>query len=95
MRAWMLDPGAAPHGGESLSVFCTRIARWLDDRAEEEGRLAVVTHGEVIKAAVVHALSAPLLAFWRVDAAPLAFTELHAHDGRWTITRLNCPLPAS
>ena len=22
VRAWMLDPGAAPHGGESLAVFC-------------------------------------------------------------------------
>jgi hypothetical protein len=21
---------------------------------------------------------------------PLAVTELHAHDGRWTITRVNC-----
>jgi broad specificity phosphatase PhoE len=92
VRAWMLDPGAAPHGGESLAVFCTRIARWLDAQAQEDGRLAAVTHGEVIKAAVVHALGAPQLAFWRVDAAPLAVTELHAHDGRWTVTRLNCAL---
>jgi len=95
VRAWMLDPGAAPHGGESLAVFCTRIASWLDTLAEGEGRLAVVTHGEVIKAAVVHALGAPQLAFWRVDAAPLTLTELHAHGGRWTVTRLNCPLPAA
>jgi broad specificity phosphatase PhoE len=95
VRTWMLDPGAAPHGGESLAVFCTRIARWLDDQAAEDGRLAAVTHGEVIKAAVVHALGAPHLAFWRVDAAPLALTELHAHGGRWTITRLNCPLPSA
>lgn len=92
--AWMTDPGSAPHGGESLAVFCARIARWLDGQAEHEGRLAVVTHGEVIKAAVVHALGAPLPAFWRIDASPLAITELHAHDGRWTVARLNCPAPA-
>jgi broad specificity phosphatase PhoE len=95
VRAWMLDPGSAPHGGESLAVFCDRIARWLDGQAERDGRLAAVTHGEVIKAAVVHALGAPHLAFWRIDASPLAFTELHAHGGRWTIARLNCPAPAS
>ena len=92
VQSWMLDPDAAPHGGESLAVFCARIARWLDDQAALEGRLAAITHGEVIKAAVVHALGAPLLAFWRVDATPLALTELHAHGGRWTIVRLNCAL---
>jgi broad specificity phosphatase PhoE len=93
-QSWMLDPDAAPHGGESLAVFATRIARWLDSQAETEGRLAAVTHGEVIKAAVVHALGAPLMAFWRIDASPLAITELHAHGGRWTVVRLNCPLAA-
>jgi broad specificity phosphatase PhoE len=90
VRAWMLYPDAAPHGGESLAMFCTRIARWLDAQAEQDGRLAVITHGEVIKAAVVHALSAPLLAFWRIDASPLAITELHGRGGRWTLARLNC-----
>lgn len=91
VAAWMLDPDAAPHGGESLVAFSARIARWLDEQAAGEGRVAAVTHGEVIKAAVVHALGAPLPAFWRIDATPLAVTELHAHDGRWTIVRLNCP----
>jgi broad specificity phosphatase PhoE len=90
VQSWMLDPDAAPHGGESLGVFSTRIARWLDEQAGHDGRLAAITHGEVIKAAVVHALGAPLLAFWRIDAAPLALTELHAQGGRWTIVRLNC-----
>ena len=52
--------------------------------------MTAITHGEVVKAAVVHALGAPLLAFWRIDAAPLAITELHAHGGRWTVVRLNC-----
>ena len=92
VRDWMLEPEAAPHGGESLEMFCTRIARWLDAQAELDGRVAAITHGEVIKAAVVHALGAPLLAFWRIDAAPLALTELHAHGGRWTVVRSNCAL---
>jgi broad specificity phosphatase PhoE len=90
VQSWMLEPDVAPHGGESLAMFSTRIARWLDAQADGEGRLAAVTHGEVIKAAVVHALGAPLLSFWRIDATPLAITELHAHGGRWTVVRLNC-----
>jgi broad specificity phosphatase PhoE len=91
VRDWMLDPEAAPHGGESLAVLSARIARWLDAQAELEGRVVAITHGEVVKAAIVHALGAPLHAFWRIDAAPLAVTELHAHGGRWTVVRLNCP----
>jgi broad specificity phosphatase PhoE len=91
VRAWMLDPEASPHGGESLAVFSARIARWLDAQAALEGRVVAITHGEVVKAAVVHALGAPVLAFWRIDAAPLSITELHAHSGRWTVARLNCP----
>ncbi len=92
VRTWMLDPDASPHGGESLAAFAARVARWLDAQAAEgDGRVVAFTHGEVVKAAVVHALGAPLLAFWRIDAAPLAFTELHAHGDRWTVARLNCP----
>ena len=92
-RAWMLDPDAAPHGGESLRAFAGRIAAWIDGQAGIDGAAAAITHAGVVKAAVVHALGAPLAAFWRIDAAPLSVTELHAHDGRWTVTRLNHPAP--
>jgi broad specificity phosphatase PhoE len=88
-REWILDPDAAPHGGETLRAFAARVAAWLDAQAEREGVAAAITHGGVVKAAVVHALDAPLRAFWQIDAAPLSLTELHAHDGRWTVARLN------
>jgi broad specificity phosphatase PhoE len=90
--AWMGDPEVAPHGGESLRAFAARVAGWLDGQAAGDGATLAITHGGVVKAALVHALGAPLDAFWRIDVAPLAVTELHAHDGRWTITRTNCPL---
>lgn len=101
-RAWMTDPDARPHGGESLAAFAHRIAGWLDCQAHGDGRTVAITHGGVIRAAVVHALGAPLDAFWRIDATPLAVTELHAHGGRWTVTCVNsapadgptAPLPA-
>jgi broad specificity phosphatase PhoE len=87
--AWMADPSASPHGGESLRAFAARVATWLDAQARLDGPAVAITHGGVVKAAVVHALGAPLDAFWRIDCAPLSITELHAHDGRWTLTRLN------
>jgi broad specificity phosphatase PhoE len=88
--AWMTDPEARPHGGESLATFVVRVGRWLDRQAALDGRAIAITHGGVVKAALVRALGAPIDAFWRIDAAPLAITELHAHDGRWTVTRVNC-----
>lgn len=92
VEEWMRNPDAAPHGGESLRAFAARIAGWLDEQAGRDGTAAAITHGGVVKSAVVHALGAPLAAFWRIDAAPLTLTELHAHDGRWTVARVNCPL---
>jgi broad specificity phosphatase PhoE len=87
--AWMTDPAARPHGGESLAAFAARVAGWLDAQSHLDGRAVAITHGGVVKAAVVHALGAPLQTFWRVDCAPLSITELHARDGGWTLTRTN------
>lgn len=87
--AWMTDPAACPHGGESLSALLGRVAGWMDAQAALAGRAIAVTHAGVVKAAVVQALGAPPGAFWRVDVTPLAVTELHAHDGRWTVARVN------
>jgi broad specificity phosphatase PhoE len=95
VAAWMEDPDARPHGGESLSAFATRVGDWLDGEAACDGQAVAFTHGGVVKAALVHALGAPLAAFWRIDVMPLSITELHAHDGRWTIARVNCAVAAS
>lgn len=86
---WMREPTARPHGGESLATFADRVAGWLDEQSRLDGSAVAITHGGVVKAAVVRALGAPIEAFWRVDAFPLAVTELHAHDGCWTVTKVN------
>jgi len=90
VATWMADGDAAPHGGESLTAFAARVAGWLDGQSRLGGSAIAVAHGGVVKAAVVHALGAPLAAFWRIDCSPLSITELHAHDGCWTVTRVNC-----
>jgi broad specificity phosphatase PhoE len=92
--AWMTDPASRPHGGESLDDLLARVGRWLDGQSGQPGRAIAVTHAGVVKAAVVYALGAPAAAFWRVDVSPLAVTELHAHDGRWTVARVNAAVAA-
>ena len=89
VREWMTDPDAAPHGGESLRELLERVGKWLRGQAALDGTAVAITHGGVVKACVVTALAAPPAAFWQVDVTPLAITELHAHDGRWTVTRVN------
>jgi broad specificity phosphatase PhoE len=92
LMAWMGDPDAAPHGGESLTGFSRRVARWMVTAGDGTGFLVAVVDVGVVKAAVCEALGAPLSAFWRLDVAPLAVTELHARDGRWTVRHVNAPL---
>jgi len=89
VHAWMTDPDSAPHGGESLTALLARVATWMEDEATLDGTAIAITHGGVVKAAVATALDAPPSAFWRIDVSPLSITELHAHDGRWTVTRVN------
>jgi broad specificity phosphatase PhoE len=89
VRSWMTSADAAPHGGESLTGLYQRVSGWLDAQAQNDGQVVAITHAGVVRAAVVHALGAPIDAFWRLDVAPLSVTELHAHAGRWTVTRLN------
>jgi broad specificity phosphatase PhoE len=91
VAAWIEDPAAAPHGGESLLALLERVRGWLDERGGDGERIVAVTHAGPIRAALVCALDAPAHAFWRLDVAPLSRTVLHAHDGRWTVRGVNLP----
>lgn len=86
VAAWLSDPSAAPHGGESLSDLCARVGGWLDGLGEDGGRVLAVVEPAVVRAAVVHGLGLPATAFWRLDVAPLTLTELGGRLGRWNLT---------
>ena len=83
--AWMTDPDAAPHGGESVRALCERAARWLDAAAGFEGRTLAVVEQEFVRALAVTILGAPGPAFWRLDVRPLTATDLSGHSGRWNL----------
>ncbi|MGJ5893139.1 histidine phosphatase family protein [Streptomyces sp. V2] len=85
LAAWLSDPGAAPHGGESVREFCARVEGWLETGAELSGRTVAVVEPEVVRAVVVRVLGAPEGAFWRVDVAPLSGVEVSGRGGRWNL----------
>lgn len=93
LARWMGDTDAAPHGGESLAAFAQRVGAWLQEWADAgDGTTVAVTHGGVVAAVVIRALGAPMAALWRVSAGPLTVTELHGHDGHWTLHGLGVPV---
>ncbi|MYY04725.1 MULTISPECIES: histidine phosphatase family protein [unclassified Streptomyces] len=97
VAAWLADPAATPHGGESLLGLCARAGAWLDSLHDgggsEDGdgggggddRVLAVAEPSLVRAALVHALALPPQAFWRLDVAPLTLTELSGRSGRWNL----------
>jgi broad specificity phosphatase PhoE len=92
VAAWLADPAAVPHGGESLRSLLTRVGRWLDALPGDldtdvgtGGRVLAVAEPDIVRAAAVHALGAPPEAFWRIDIRPLSVTELSGRGGRWNL----------
>jgi broad specificity phosphatase PhoE len=83
--AWLTDPSARPHRGESLEQLHERVGTWMESIIDRSGRVIAVTGPAVVRAAVVHVLSAPRQGFWRVDVDPLSTTRLTGRAPRWTL----------
>lgn len=85
MMQWLSDPGASPHGGESVERLLARVRDWLEAPERHQGRNAAVTHPAVIRAAIVVAIEGNPISFWRIDIAPLSVVELSSNGRRWTL----------
>jgi broad specificity phosphatase PhoE len=88
LLAWMQDPAAAPHGGETLLHLLGRTAAWLDARSTDEGYGIVVAHASIVRASIIHAIGATPLSFWRIDVAPLSCTVL-SFNRQWRLRSLD------
>lgn len=88
----------APHG-ERMTAVQSRIVDELHRlRAEHPGQVvAVVSHGDVIKAAVAHFLGTPLDLFLRIEISLVSVTVVQIGDyGPWVLCVNNTervPLP--
>jgi broad specificity phosphatase PhoE len=84
--AWLADPRSAPHGGESLTSFISRVGGWLDTRPADDGsRIVAVAEPSVVRAALVYALKAQPSAYWNIDVRPLSTITLTGINGRWNL----------
>lgn len=90
VAAWLSDPAAAPHGGESILGLMQRVAGWLVQEQKKHGQSIVVTHASIIRAAVVRAIDAGPQSFWRIDIAPLSVTRLSGTNDRWNLVSCGC-----
>ena len=86
--AWLGDPEAAPHGGESLAVLIERTRAWLAQSLARDGATLAITHASVVRAAIVSALGAGPSAFARIDITPLSLARLSGHGQRWNLVAL-------
>jgi broad specificity phosphatase PhoE len=92
VMAWLMDTSAAPHEGESIAALIGRVGRWVEAQ-HDAGHTIAVTHPTVVRAAVLHALDAPQLSFWRIDIAPLTLTDLRFNGRAWTLRSSGCAFP--
>ena len=83
VAAWLRDPAATPHGGESLLRLMQRVAEWLEGENLVNHQAIVVTHATIVRAAIVHAIDATPKSFWRIDTA----------KDRWNFTSAGGTMP--
>ncbi|MFF3501486.1 histidine phosphatase family protein [Streptomyces sp. NPDC003247] len=91
--SWLTDPDAAPHGGETARQLCRRIAQWLSSLPADTGRTLAIVEAAVAQAVLVHALSAPPRALWKLSVPPLNAVHLTCCDGVWRVQPTDvCPV---
>lgn len=84
LGAWIGDPSASPHGGESFEAAARRVGAWLN--ALPPGRdVVAITHAPIVRAAVAHVMRMGLDAAARIDVAPLSCTMFVTSPHGWTL----------
>ncbi|QND64812.1 histidine phosphatase family protein [Mesorhizobium loti] len=96
IAAWLTDPDAAPHGGESLADVARRASNLMGGLIAERGHTVAITHANVIRTAILHVLGAPLAACWKIDIEPLSITDFRSDGRRWVLRAcgVTAPKPA-
>ncbi|MGW3244425.1 histidine phosphatase family protein [Streptomyces sp. NPDC001070] len=87
LSAWLTDPDAAPHGGESVRRLCRRAANWLNSLPPGTGPALAIAEPTFIRALLVHAMSTPARAFWHFDVPPLSTVSFTSRGDGWQVRR--------
>src|SRR5262249_16978340 len=96
VAAWLGDPAAAPHGGESLLDLLAPVGAWLEGRGRERGHGIAAPPAApppgVVRAAILSVPDAPPSSLRQIDIEPLSLTELRRGPRHWTLRAAGCPL---
>ncbi|MGH7037614.1 MAG: histidine phosphatase family protein [Stellaceae bacterium] len=78
-------------GGETMRAVQGRIVAALFDlcAAHPEETVAIVSHGDVIRAALLFALGMPLDFYARIEVAPASISTIRLDDGTLRVLALN------
>jgi broad specificity phosphatase PhoE len=90
IAAWLTDPDATPHEGESLTMLLARVREWM--AGLPSGHTLAVCGPAVVRAVVVTVLGAPAPAFWRIDVGPMTLTDIRGGGDRWTVRATAVPV---
>ncbi len=91
-QRWNSERGSCrPPGGESMHKLQARVLRGLHEAAAKHPQacIAVFTHAEPVRAAILHFRRIPLDEFFRVEVAPGSLTTFALDAGEWTLLRQN------
>ncbi|MET3822541.1 broad specificity phosphatase PhoE [Burkholderia sp. PvR073] len=83
LGAWIDDPAASPHGGESFEDVARRVGAWLNALPRRRDIVAI-THAAIVRAAIAHVRRMDAKAATRIDVAPLSCTVFAASGEGWT-----------
>ncbi|MEV0595586.1 histidine phosphatase family protein [Nonomuraea cavernae] len=90
--AWLGDPHAAPHGGESRAAMSARVVRWLESTPRGQDVVAFCDAGP-IRAVLGHVLGLTDGARALFDLVPLSVTKVTATRDGWRVAYVNRVAP--
>ena len=88
VQAWLVDPDARPHGGETLTALVARVGAVLAEGERSPGPRSVVVAPLVARALVVAALGAPAAVLPGVDVGHGGQVLLSHSGSRWRLQEL-------
>lgn len=88
LQAWLRDPDASPHGGESLAGHLRRVAGVLDSFAWPAAGAVVVASLFTVRAACVHALRAGPESLLHLDLTPGTTAAISRNGDTWRLTSI-------
>lgn len=89
-QRWNERRGSAkPPGGESMRALQRRVVAHIEQFADRDGSIVIVSHAEPIRAALMYYLGVPLDLFYSVDIDPASISTIALDGKQAMVSRVN------